>query len=140
MGNVPTIIEGNLIVLKNTIKHTFSFCLFLGFGCLFFFLIFGNFLGEFVFSNPLAGNFITILAWICPFLYLNTTLTSVLNGLGKTSVTFFNGIWGLFIRIGFIFLGVPKIGIHGYLFGLLASQLFVTCSALSSLYRILKTS
>ena len=132
--------EGNLIVLKNTIKRTFYFCLFLGFGCLLFFLIFGNFLGEFVFSNPLAGNFITILAWICPFLYLNTTLTSVLNGLGKTSVTFFNGILGLFIRIGFIFLGIPKIGIHGYLFGLLASQLFVTFSALFYLYRILKTS
>lgn len=130
---------GQLEKLKGTVKKTFSFCLLLGCACLLFFLLFGNFLGKFVFSSSLAGDFITILAWICPFLYLNTTLNSVLNGLGKTNVTFFNGICGLFIRIGFVFFGVPHLGIHGYLFGLLASQLFVTCSALLSLRRSLRT-
>ena len=120
--------SGHLDSLKATVKRTFSFCILLGCICLLFFLVFGNFLGEFIFSSALAGDFITVLAWICPFLYLNTTLNSVLNGLGKTNITFFNGILGLFIRIGFIFLAVPKIGIHGYLFGLLASQLFITSS------------
>lgn len=130
--------EGNLIILKNTIKKTFSFCLLLGFGCLFFFLIFGNLLGDFLFSNALAGDFITVLAWICPFLYLNTTLTSILNGLGKTGVTFFNGITGLFIRIAFILFTIPILGIHGYLFGLLASQLLVTSSCCIHLFSYLK--
>lgn len=121
--------NGHLTSLKNTIHKTFSFCLILGCTCLLFFLLFGKFLGEFVFSNELAGNFITVLAWICPFLYLNTTLNSVLNGLGHTSVTFFNGICGLFIRIAFVYFGVPRLGIHAYLFGLLASQLFTTASS-----------
>jgi stage V sporulation protein B len=85
----------------------------------------------------LAGNFITILAWICPFLYLNTTLTSVLNGLGRTNVTFLNGICSLFIRITFIYRMVPRIGIHGYLFGLLASQLFLSATSLVALKRTL---
>lgn len=120
---------GQLTQLKQILKKTFSFCLLLGISCLLFFLLFGHFLGEFVFSSTLAGNFMTVLAWICPFLYLNTTLTSVLNGLGRTGITFFNGICGLFIRIGFIYLAVPRLGIHGYLFGLLASQLFVTCAS-----------
>ena len=118
--------SGHLTSLKNTIRKTFSFCLILGCACLFFFLFFGKFLGEFVFSSELAGNFITVLAWICPFLYLNTTLNSVLNGLGRTNVTFFNGIFALFIRIAFIYWGVPHFGIHAYLLGLLASQLFTT--------------
>lgn len=118
--------NGHLNALKGTLKKTFSFCLLLGCSCLLFFLLFGNFLGEFVFSNALAGNFITILAWICPFLYLNTTLNSVLNGLGRTNAVFFIGICSLFLRIGFIFFAVPILGIHGYLFGLLASQLFIT--------------
>ncbi len=117
---------GNLGSLKRTLKKTFSFCLLLGGLFLVFFLIFGNFLGEFIFSNTQAGKFITVLAWICPFLYLNTTLNSVLNGLGRTEITFFIGICSLFIRIGFVVFGIPKLGIHGYLFGLLASQLFVT--------------
>ena len=112
--------------LKKTIHKSFSFCIILGSICLIFFLTFGEFLGNFVYSSSLAGNFITTLAWICPFLYLNTTLTSVLNGLGKTSITFLNGILSLFLRIAFIWFTVPRFGIQGYLFGLLASQLFTT--------------
>ena len=112
--------------LKKTIKSSFLFCITLGCGCLFFFLILGDFLGNILFESELAGNFIKTLSWICPFLYLNTTLNSVLNGLGKTSTTFFSGILGLFLRIGFLFFIVPKIGIQGYLYGLLASQLFMT--------------
>ncbi len=128
---------GQIAALKKTIQKTFFFCIFLGCTCLIFFLTFGNFLGNFVFSSSLAGNFITVLAWICPFLYLNTTLNSVLNGLGKTTLTFFTGIISLFLRIGFIFFIVPKIGIHGYLFGLLASQLFITLSGTLFLSRTL---
>lgn len=124
---------GHLGNLRRTIRNIFTFCLVMGCGCFLFFFLFGNFLGNFIFSNDLAGDFITVLSWICPFLYLNTTLTSVLNGLGKTGQTFFNGTAGLFIRIGFVFFGVPKLGIHGYLFGLLASQLFITCSSLLAL-------
>lgn len=119
---------GQLTHLKQTVKKTFSFCLFLGFTCLLFFLLFGDFLGTYIYSNHLAGRFLTILAWICPFLYLNTTLNSVLNGLGMTVITFFNGTFSLFIRIGFLFFFVPKLGIYGYLLGLLVSQLFITCS------------
>ena len=122
--------QGQITALKNTLRKTFLFCLGLGCSCLIFFLLFGNFLGNFVFSSPLAGGFIKTLAWLCPFLYLNTTFNSVLNGLGRTSVTFFNGICGLFIRIAFIFMGVPHLGIYGYLLGLLASQLFTTTSSI----------
>ena len=124
--------------LKGTLKKTFSFCVGLGFSCLIFFQLFGNFLGNFIFSNTLAGHFITLLSWICPFLYLNTTLGSVFNGLGRTDITFFTGMAGLFLRIGFIFLGVPKLGIRGYFYGLLTSQLFITFFSLYHLHRTFK--
>ena len=132
--------SGQMNQLKKTIRKTFSFCLLLGCSCLLFFLVFGNLLGNLVFSSALAGDFITVLAWICPFLYLNTTLNSVLNGLGSTNITFFNGIIGLFIRIAFVFFGIPHLGIHGYLFGLLASQLFTTAFSCYFLYRSLRFS
>ena len=124
--------------LRKTMKTSFLFCIALGCCCFFFFLIFGKFLGNFLFESNLAGNFITTLSWICPFLYLNTTLTSVLNGLGKTSITFFSGILGLFLRIGFLIFIVPKIGIEGYLYGLLASQLFITFFNSYCIYRFTK--
>lgn len=127
--------RGNLYELQKVIRRTFSFCLILGGSCFLFFLLFGNFLGTFFFSSQLAGDFLTVLSWICPFLYLNTTLTGVLNGLGKTDITFLNGILGIFIRIVFIFFIVPKTGIHGYLYGLLTSQLFTTGIGFLTLYR-----
>lgn len=136
---LPTVSEsqamGNLEELKHTVKTTFSFCLLLGGLCTLFFLLFGDLLGSVVFSSTLAGSFITTLSWLCPFLYLNTTLNSVLNGLGKTSVTFFNGIAGLFIRIVFLWFFVPQFGIKGHLIGLLLSQLFVTFSGCTFLHK-----
>ena len=126
--------NGQISHLKKTIHKSFSFCIILGFTCLIFFLIFGECLGNFVYSSSLAGDFITTLAWICPFLYLNTTLSSVLNGLGKTNITFINGVISLFLRIIFIWFTVPHFGIQGYLFGLLASQLFTTIYGGSFLY------
>lgn len=129
---------GHLDALKKTLKKSFTFCIFLGCCCLLFFLLFGKFLGKIIFSNELAGSFITVLAWLCPFLYLNTTLSSVLNGLGKTSITFFNGIAGLFIRIGFIAFAIPVFGIYGYFIGLLVSQLFLTASGSFFIYKALR--
>ena len=129
---------GQNVLLKNTVKKTFAFCLTLGFFFLVFFLLSGKFLGNFVFSNELAGSFIRTLSWICPFLYLNTTLNSILNGLGRTDITFFTGICGIFLRIAFIFFCIPSLGIQGYLFGLLCSQLFVTSFSCYFLHRSLK--
>lgn len=119
--------------LSRTIQKTVSFCLPLGifFTCVF--LVFGKFLGNFFFHSEMAGDFIITLAWICPFLYLNGTLHSILNGLGKTAAGFFNNLTGLLIRIFFILAFVPKIGIQGYLWGILANQLFVAVLNLHAL-------
>ena len=130
--------ERNYKTLSLTLKKIFSFCVGLGCFCWILFLLCGNSLGNLIFSNLLAGKFITTLAWLCPFLYLNTTLSSVLNGLGRTDVTFFTGIGGLFLRVGSIFLTVPKLGIQGYLYGLLTCQLFITVFSCFALRRTLK--
>ncbi len=66
------------------------------------------------------------MSWICPFLYLGTTLTSVINGMGKTGVTFLYTIISLIIKIGFLLFAVPLYGIRGYLDGLLFSQILLS--------------
>ncbi len=81
------------------IKRTCFYSLLLGFGCTLMFLLLGQWMGSFLFGNSLAGTFIVILGWICPFLYLSTTLHSILNGLGRTTSTFFLNVLGLGIRI-----------------------------------------
>ncbi len=114
----------------NAVKKTCFYSLFLGLFCTLMFVVLGNWMGEFLFSNTLAGTFIVTLGWICPFLYLSTTLHSILNGLGKTTHTFFLNVLGLGIRIAFVLFVIPVSGIKGYLWGTLLSQITMALGAL----------
>lgn len=111
--------------LQRLIHRVIIISMILGACCLLFFLVAGSFLGELLFASSLAGHFIKALCWICPFLYLNTTLTSMLNGLGKTWSTFIIQSLGLLLRIWGVFFLIPKLGIYGYLIGLFISQVFI---------------
>ena len=79
------------------------------------FVCFGSSIGNLLFHSPEAGPFLQTLAFLCPFLYLNTTLTSILNGLGKTVLSFLESLACLGVRIFFVFQCVPAFGIRGYL-------------------------
>ena len=124
---------GNQNQIARTIRKTISLCIPLGIACTLFFLLTGKYLGRFFFKSEMAGDFIITLAWICPFLYLNSTLHSILNGLGKTASGFINNLIGIMIRIFFILACVPKVGIQGYLWGILANQLFVSILNINAL-------
>lgn len=115
--------------LNQLVKKAASGCFLLGSLCCIGLLITGRFIGAYIFHSNMAGDFIITLAWICPFLYTNSNLISIINGLGKTSQSFlFNSI-SLTVRILSVFLCIPFFGIKGYLWGLLASQLvlFLLC-------------
>ena len=123
--------------IENTIKKSIFFSLFLG--CLFTFAFysFGNILGVFLFDSQLAGTFIRQLSFLCPFLYLHITLTSILNGLKKTKLTLFINIFSLLLRIVFIIYFVPAYGIKGYVWGLLLSELFSSFFCIFALRKFL---
>lgn len=116
-------------VKKLTVK-TIRYCSLLGFSCMAVFLLFGDMLGSLLFHSELAGYFITTLSFICPFLYLNNTLSAILQGMGKVLTLFVINISGLLIRLLFIHTFIPAHGIQGYLWGLLASQLFLSSAYL----------
>lgn len=108
--------------LKDVIYKVFLSCLSLGLFCCFLFLLLGGFMGNVLFHSELAGNYLRTLAWICPFLYLNSTLISIINGLGKANVSFLINTIGLTVRIVGVLVFIPRIGMNGYLWGLLLSQ------------------
>ena len=117
---------GNRKAMTQLLKKAVGSCLILGLSCCLFFLIFGDLIGTILFHSSTAGKFILTLAWICPFLYTNTALVSAINGLGKTFFTFQINVIGLLFRIAGVFLAIPKFGIQGYLWGLLASQFIMS--------------
>lgn len=134
---LPTISDAqstqNDTKITSMIENTIKYSLILGILCTGVFLTLGSEMGTVLFHSQLAGPFILTLSWICPFLYLSTTLTSVLNGLGKTTTTFIQSTIGLVLRILFVWFAIPAFGISGYLWGLLVSELVISFMALYSL-------
>ena len=118
-------------------KVTYS-CIFLGSICCVSLLCLGQGIGTFLFHSPLAGDYIITLAWMCPFLYTNNTLISMINGIGKTNLSFCINSSSLGIRIMSVFLLIPAFGIKGYLWGLLASQICIFLFCLAYLQYYLK--
>ncbi|WP_343209967.1 polysaccharide biosynthesis protein [Anaerolentibacter hominis] len=127
---MPTISEAsarkNQSSIERSSKLSIHFSLLIGFLSTAVFLLFGQNIGSLVFHDTTTGSFIMILAWLCPLLYVTTTLSSILNGLGKAHISFFHTVIGLAIRILFVILLIPSKGIMGYFIGMLVSQLVMT--------------
>lgn len=115
--------------IAHLIRKTIESSLVLGFLCTLLFLLGGSYIGVFLFGNHLAGVYIRTLSWISPFLFLSGTLCSILHGFGKPKTVLALNIIGSCIRIFCIFYFVPTIGIRGYLWGMLASQIFTSLTA-----------
>lgn len=115
--------------------RTLKYCLLMGFACLTGFVLLGPWLGEVMFHSVLAGRCIRTLGWICPFLYLDVTLSSILQGLGKAGTIFGINVLSLLVRLAFVYLAIPLVGIRGYLWGMLAGQLLLSILYGICLYR-----
>lgn len=124
--------------MSSLIQKSVYCCIFLGSACCVFLLAFGDWIGAFLFHSSLAGKFITAMSWLCPFLYTNNTLISILNGIGKTALSFTVNSISLGIRIASVFFLIPLYGIFGYLWGLLASQIFIFLFCLGYMYRYIR--
>lgn len=118
--------NGNHNAVTKAILKSIKYCMALGFACTGLFLLFGRAAGKLLYNSELAGSFILTLSFICPFMYVASTLNSILNGLGKTALTFSYSIISLAVRLLFVFFAIPIWGIKGYLWGTLASQMLQT--------------
>lgn len=138
---LPTIAEYQVSRSKKELKHyalqIAGTCFLMGCACFLIFLLTGNYMGSLIFHNSQAGSYIVTLSFLCPFLYMNTTLLTILNGLGCTTATFFINIFSLALRILSVFFAIPQFGFGGYLIGLLTSQIVVTILTILHLNQIL---
>lgn len=136
---LPTVSEaqasGNDRRISRTIGLTVGICFLLGVFCMLFFLVFADFLGSFLFHSQDAAGQIRALAFVCPFLYLSGTLSSILHGLGKTGITFVFNLLTVLLRLGFVLFAVPVIGFSGYFYGILCSQIFLDLLIILALRR-----
>ncbi len=124
---LPEVSKRNAVNNKNTLSTTciksISFAIMFGMVFTAFFIVFGHKLGSTIFKSPDVGIYVKCLAFLCPFIYLSNTLSSILNGLGKTKATFKCALTSHTISLIFVIFLVPKLGIYGYMLGLLFSHI-----------------
>lgn len=136
---LPAVSETKAKKQENTLSamtaSSLHFCSLIGIFSLTLFIIFGKDLGTVVFRNEMAGEFIFMMAFLCPFIYISSTLSSILNGLDKTALNLFYHLLSITIRICFILFAVPAVGIRGYMWGLLASYLILTMLLLTTIHK-----
>ncbi len=125
--------ELNSGYLSRLVERSIRFCLLIGIFSGITFFIFGKSMGSLFFNNEEAGIFLYQLSFLCPLIYLATTLASVLNGLGFATHNLCLTLLSTGIRLSFIIFAIPKIGISGYVIGLFASYLFLTFASLKKL-------
>lgn len=112
--------------IMRTTQITIKYSLLLGCIAMAVFVCFGPQIGTMFFHNPRSGKLLSLLSIICPFVYVSTTLASIINGLSKSSITFRNTVIGLVLRIAFLIMATPYFGIYGYLLGMLVSQILIS--------------
>ena len=113
MTLVPAVSEAKAIKNSRQIHLTTSksihFSSLIGIGATCIFIVFSKELGLVFYNQENVGDMLYSMAWICPFFYLQSTLSGILNGLGQQMVLFKNNIIGSLISIGFIYFLIPKL-------------------------------
>lgn len=115
--------ENNTERIASLSMKTLKYSVALGIFCTCFFILTGDYIGKIIYDNETAGDFITILAWLCPLMFTSGTLGSILHGLGLTKITFYQNMASSCLRLCFTIFAIPVYGIKGYLWGILASEL-----------------
>ncbi len=117
--------EKNFAKIRKSVTFATKYNLLIGWLCICIFIVFGDEMGTLFFHNTDAGSYIVILSWLCPFLYVSTAFTSIINGMGHTQFTFIITVLSLTLKIYFLVALVPVYGIKAYLAGMLASQVIM---------------
>lgn len=63
--------------ISTMVTLSFRYSCYMGILCIGLFTRFGKSLGTIIFHNELSGSFIMVLCWLCPFMYLATTMGSI---------------------------------------------------------------
>ena len=100
------------------------------------FFMFPHIYGEAFYRTDQATRAIRILAAVTPMMYIETITDGMLKSIGQQMWTFLTGIINSTLRITAVVLLIPKSGAEGYLWLLVASNLF---SYIMCAYRMRKT-
>lgn len=99
------------------------------------FFTFAYEISEVIYKNTDVGYVIKMLAPIVPFMYVESMITGLLQGLNQQMSSLKYIITDSILRIALVFFLIPRKGLEGFLWIMIISN---TCTSCSNLKRLLK--
>lgn len=100
------------------------------------FFTFAYEISEIVYKNTDVGHVIKMLAPIVPFMYIESMITGMLQGLNQQMSSLRYIITDSIIRISLVFFLVPSRGLDGFLYIMIISNICTSCSNLKRLLTV----
>jgi len=121
-------------IAENLIEKTLIFSILTSFVL----MRFGNEIGRLLDGGQLAGNMITIIAPVVPFIYLEIILEAMIKGMGMQAFSSLNYLAEYIIRISIVLIFVPIMGFYGIVLSYYASNIIGNSSRLIKIFRTVK--
>lgn len=113
---------GNRRLAQERISRCIRISCLMGFFFFGFFTTFGTQIGDMLYTGQNTGKLLQKMAVYCVIVYLQQTMSGILNGLEKHGFAFFSTSVGYAIRMSFIWFAVPVKGVNAYIAGMLISS------------------
>jgi stage V sporulation protein B len=117
---------GSTSDMASAVEKSLTFTAIVGIGTAGLFLTLPYELGKVIYNQPELGSLLRPLGIICPFIYMQVTLSGVLNGLGKQLYIFTVNLISSLFNICVIYALVPIYGIKAFLLGWFLSTVVTT--------------
>ena len=137
---IPSIAGDNAVSNEKKVSYTLSkvlhFTTISGILVVAVFIAFPKEVAMAFYNDPQVGNMIKIISYVCPFMYLNMVISSMLNALDQQVSSFKINIIESVLKISIIYFFVPIYGFNAYLFSLFLTTILNTVLYLTRLLQI----
>ena len=138
---IPAVAGDNALANEKSVSRTLSqvihFTTISGILVVAVFVSFPNEIAMAVYNDRQVGLMIKLISYVCPFMYLNMVISSMLNALGEQVSSFVVNIIESILKIFIIYVFIPVYGFNAYLFALFITTILNT---ILYLFRLLKVS
>jgi stage V sporulation protein B len=100
------------------------------------FLAFPDEIAMAVYNDSQVGTLLKIISYVCPFMYMNMVISSMLNALGEQMSSFRINIVESILKISIIYFFIPLFGFDAYLFALFLTTVLNTVSYTARLLKV----
>lgn len=121
--------------IQRIVSNVFEVALIFGIGCAGIMTSFSYAIGEMIYPNTDAGNYMWLIAPLIPIMYLDTAVDSMLKGLGEQVYSMGVNIVDSLSSVILVSILIPKYGIYGYILCVYFAE---TLNATLSITRLLR--